>query len=432
MSLQDSSTIAADADILDGLGASAPDGEGKDRTTKDKVTTLPEDDKEEKPEIEEDKEEVKVEGTTDDEKEDTEEQPDEETLDSHAPITMKDLRAKYPEILKDFPQLRDIIFRDKAYGELFTSVEDARTAQLDSEAFSTIRDGVLKGDASSFFESIREADSKALDKLSLNLLPALHKISPDLHWKTVSPLLEDVARAMHAKGKRVETTDLGKDLMNAALYLSEFLWGDTSPVTNPIPRKAESGESEESKNLKQRESALEAKEFTNFHSSVSDEAFDSLKDLVLERGKNNRLKIDPDGVLTPFIKNTITDKIISEVNDKMKKDASYQRFMSSLWTKARKEGYSKEAKSRILSAYLERARQLVTPIRNRLIAEVSGSTSAGAQLKTSRAEATGGRREPGMSGKDGNSKVSLPESSKIDWSKTSDLDILEGKAVLRK
>ena len=68
--------------------------------------------------------------------------------------------------------------------------------------------------------------------------------------------------------------------------------------------------------------------------------------------------------MTDFVKDAITDKIIDKVGSTIAKDQFFQRQLASLWKKAQREGFNSEAKSRIISAYLARAKKIVPSVRS--------------------------------------------------------------------
>src|SRR5437763_300329 len=76
-------------------------------------------------------EEGKVEGKVEEEEDKGPEKEEEEEEEEHGIVgrpTFKDIKAKYPNLFKDFPDLRDMVFRERDYSELFPTVEDAKEA----------------------------------------------------------------------------------------------------------------------------------------------------------------------------------------------------------------------------------------------------------------------------------------------------------------
>jgi hypothetical protein len=341
--------------------------------------------------------------------------------------TLPEIKAKYPNLFKDFPALRDVYFREREYSELFPSVEDAREASLNNDAFSSIREGVLSGDVSNFLSAVREID--ALDKISDNLLPSLYKASPDAHWRATTPLMENIVRSFFNEGTLRES----EDLQNAALHLSHYLFNDSGAIAKgeKTLRPAQVPNEEKVK-LENDRKEFETQRFTSFHGDVASEAQRGLKDLILERGQHNKLKMDPDGQLSEFMKNTLVEKIAEEVGKQMSSDKTHMSLVNSLWARAKKAGYQGDWKSRILSAYLARAKSLVGPVRSRLVSEALGTTTDVGIKKAEKVAQINGRKEPGQGGRNALEAPKTYDAKKIDWSRTSEDDFLNDNITLKR
>lgn len=384
---------------------------------------------------------IEDEPQTDDEPEqelETADDEPEEHIADDKPIyekpTIAQLKEKYPDILKTFPALRDVYYREKAYSELFPTMEDARAASEDSESFGNIRRGVLEGNLNNFFSAVKEASPESLDKIAGNILPTLNRISPELHEKATIPLLENLVRAVYREGARFGDSEQGNNFRNSALWIAQFLFGEGSndivsgkKSLVPIP-DAKSPVTEQQKELDR----IKGERASEFLTSTEQGIFSSLKDKIMERGFQNKLKIDPDGVMTDFMKTTIADRIMQEVQSTLAKDPAHMRYMKGLWTKANEAGYTSDWKSRITNAYLERAKSLVPAIRNRLVAEALGTGAALNNKKLDASKKLAKRVEPGNGGQAPNGKAKVYNAKQIDYRKTSDMDILNDNVTLRK
>lgn len=343
--------------------------------------------------------------------------------------TIRQITTAYPDFFKKFPSLKDVYFREAEFTKIFPTVDDAREAVTNAEAFSEFRESALRGEPSALLDAIREADPQALDRFAVNILPSLHKLSPETHWQAVLPLLENVTRSLYKEGMDLGDTDRGKDLMNAARYLSKFLFGETEIAEGKKTNVKAPEKSSREIELDEREKNYEIQRYTDAYRSVDADASKGLSDLILERGQHNKLKIDPDGVMSDFMKNSVADAISAEVRKAMRADKVFTAHMNSLWKKAKELGYTSESKSRILSAYLERAKQLVPSIRNRKVAEALG-TSEGKPNGAPKPRIA--RREPGTGGGEGRGGNRIPRANEVDWTKTSDEDFLNDRVTLRK
>lgn len=372
------------------------------------------------------------------------EEPEEEEIEEKPPVaddkplhdkpTLAQLQEKYPDILKQFPALKGIYYRERQYSELFPTMEDARVAVENDEAFKTFRESALSGDLTDVLDAVREADPKSLDKIASTILPTLNKLSPELHWKASLPVLQGLVQAVYQEGMRYGDTEQGNNLKNSAAHVAQFIFGNNFEdiVTGkrsliPQPEKR-AEESPEAKQLKE----MQATRASEFYTQTEQAIFTGLEAKVMERGQHNKLKIDPDGVMTDFMRDTVRDRIMIEVKKALEADPGHMRYMRSLWTKAKDAGYVGDWKSRIQSAYLERAKSLVPAIRARLVAEALGTTAANNNNKSATLKKVAARKEPGGSGQVPNGAPAKLDPKSIDWRKTSDMDIMNGTATLRK
>jgi hypothetical protein len=379
------------------------------------------DDKVEK--IEDDKEPLKVDAETDEEEveekeEETEEKEEEdktpkEELAPHERPSLAQVRAKFPEFFKEFPQFKDIIYREQEYTTLFPTISDAREAADNNEAFVEIQNDLFKGDGTKFLSALQE--TKQLDKFSRNVLTSLYKVSPEAQWNAVAPVLQNAIRAFYNDSE-------DENNRNAALRMSKFLFGTheiaegkRSAIKEVRDEPKEDNEEKEWKNER----------YNTFNIDTLQSTYEGLNTQIMD-------KIDPDGVLSTFMKDAIAEKCISEVRRQLEKDGDHMRYMKSLWTRAEKNGYTSADKSSITSAFLARAKALVPNIRRKLIAEALG-TSAKINLKKQEVVDKGQlRKEPGSSGKAVSNGNKVYNPRQIDFSKTSELDIINGTVTLKK
>lgn len=419
-------------DVENGTTDTADDlsllAEGEDTVTEKAPEKAPEKKVErpvEEPEPEEQEEEVSEEEETPEEEPEPEETKD---LAPHERPSVAALKEKFPTIFKEFPALRDMYFREKEFSALFPTVADAKEASDNNVAFSGLRDSVLSGDSAALFTAMSETDPKSLEKFASKVLPSLYSRNPDLHFKAVTPLLENVARQMYNNGKKSGNANM----MNSALYLSEFIFGEDG-VAKGEKTFTPKEEAKPDTSVADERAAFLVEKFTAFNNEVTTDGTKGLSDLILEKGAAGKLKIDPEGVFSKFIRDSISDKIIAEVNEQMSADKAHMAYMNSLWSKAAKDGYKGDWKARIISAYLARAKSLVPTIRTRLVSEASGTTSDASKGKLKIMEKTASRRETGSGGRDANRNGSKTYDPKtIDWDKTSDADLLDDKPSFKK
>jgi hypothetical protein len=144
------------------------------------------------------------------------------------------------------------------------------------------------------------------------------------------------------------------------------------------------------------------------------------------------------------VKSAVIDKTLGEFINSLKGDKAFQVRINGLWKTARAANFSEASKKQIVEAYTARARQTIRSLRARFVQEAGGRNKAtlkkgniSAKTEKSeekREEQREDREKPrkrnfdshGRSGKTGSGRESVLDSSKIDYSRTSDEDILSG------
>lgn len=329
----------------------------------------------------------------------------------HERPTIEAIKKEFPEIFKKFPSLKDAFFREKQFSEVFHTPAEARNAATVVEDYNSLRDDVVNGNGEKLLPALKESDS--LEKFSKSFLPNLYKIDKDAHWKVILPVLEDVVRASFNEGNRTKNDDL----KHAAMHIAQFLLGDMSIAEgkNSLVEK----EQPENNKVKEERQAFENERYNTFNIDVHEQIYNDLTKSIDKGFK------EEDG-LTDFMKKSIRSEILAKVVSTVKADVAHTRYLDKLWKEAKANGFRGDDKSRIINASLARAQSLIPGLRRQLIGEALGSSPLEGQKRKEKVEVTNSRREPGSSGRNSDPKARVPAAKQIDWSKTSDMDILNG------
>jgi hypothetical protein len=335
--------------------------------------------------------------------------------------TFKEIKEKYPDLFKTFPALRDAFFRESEYTKVFPTIEDAREAAEDLGILSTIRDKLIAGDATTLFESTKEADPRSYAKLVRGVLPALYKMDQDAYAQAITPPIENLLRTALREGK----ANGNEDLENSARHISQWFFGtDDVALGKTTTVKKEDTESPEAQRLQKERTEFEARKYNEAYQTVIADR-DAYMERVVLKG------LDPDDELSPYIRKTLVRDIITEVDRVLLKDKAHLSLMNSKWRRAKTEGFSKDSLSSIVSAYQARAKSLVPSIRAKLKSAALGK--AGDVKNTRRSEEIQDRSKKELPvGRPGVTRDRLPSPRDIDWRATSDADILDGKIKTRK
>lgn len=362
---------------------------------------------------------------TDEETPEDEEEPDEEKPEDDEPEGAKDskkdepepelkkavfkqVKAKYPELFKEFPELRHAFFREQEYSKLFTTVKDAEEAKSAVQNLEFINEELLEGRTENLLRMVANTDVASYRKLVENFLPTLAQLDRDSYYGIAQPVIEHALRAALAEG---ESTG-NKNLKLAAQHVRRFLFGshefpkagEEKPATNPEAERA----------IQERDSLLNSRR-VEYQQEVGTKVQADFKSLVMDG-----LKLEG---ASEFTKNKIVEEVMSQVGNALAADENHMRAMSILWNRAART-LDPRLKARIAETYLTRAKELIPSIRAKVVAAAMGKTPTKPNTKPGPKRITGGG-SPGV----GKQKL---DPKKIDWSQTSDMDILNGKPTFKK
>lgn len=370
-----------------------PEEEVKEEETEEET---PEEETDEQAEGEEEEEE-KVE-----EEDETDETDEELENDS----VYQQLKKRDPKILKEIPELRSVIFREQKYTELFPSIEEAKTAREQAEVFSNYERDMMSGNSENLLEALNKSDKKSLEAFVANFIPTVEKQSKDLYLGMIYPEFKKMLRAaLKSEDER---------LITSAKNLNWFVFGDTNVDADAGLKPAKKDDRDEE--ISKREQAMEERLHRSFAEDVGTTADKRLRGIARSAFK--------DSDMSALLQNSLTDEIVRRVDKLITQDARHMGNINHLWVQARRAGFTTEWKDRIISAYLSRAKVLTPKIRQQVLSEAKvSSKSSGEPKKEVKRISSGGALQKG-SGK-------TTDPSKVDWSKTSERDFLEGKAVLK-
>lgn len=350
------------------------------------------------------------EGDGEDEEEEQEPETAPEEIQGGRP-SLKDVKAKYPQIFKSFPGLKDIYYREIAYQRVFPTVHEATVAAQDAEVLSSIRDSIIEGDSSALAAAIKEESPEALKKFGGEILRTLYAADQDAYWEAVNPLVQKMARTLYKKG-----TDTGnQDMQYAAMYFAEFFAGDQDVATGGKSIVNEAEQIARKAIMEHRQTAKK-EAWGSFERDTEQHAIGTLKG---EIGK----ALEKESDIPDFFRGQLVDQIYREVATQLNADRGHLQRMDSLWKKAART-MSQADKTSITTAYLARAKQLITTSRNKLLTQMRGQTSSVA--KTDKLRNIADRREPRQQGRTGAPNNARIDSKNVNYDKMSDEEIISG------
>lgn len=395
-----------DQDLEDPDTVDDDEVEGDDEDKVDDIDDADEGDDAEVDELD-DEEESEEKGDEDEEEEEGKKKDDEE---GDTDVTVQSLKKAYPDILKKFPDLRNVIYRENAFRQLFPSVKAAEEINGRSEDLAVIEAHLIQdGDAKWFAEVMKARGGENYKKFYKRVIPALFETDRELYREVTQPILQLALHAALSEGKKSGD----KNQVIAAKLMSKFLF-NTDEISLP---------DSDDPDLRVQERVNRERE--EWLTEVSREAVTE----IYEASRESLLVDAAEGLpknLTKWQREKLVEDIADKVDALIQQDPSAVQNLKSLFARARQSRYSRESKARIKSAYLARAKNLLPKVKARLLAQALGTKPStkgeGTQVKKRFQGQGGGGKPTGRT----------PNADQIDWDKTSDEDLLAGRPTLKK
>lgn len=379
------SGVASPEDLLDDI--LTPDDDALDTEDKDDKETK--DDKDDKAK---DKDKDK---DIDDEIELKEDKENDDTIDAEdikidTPPRKKELLKAYPDLLKKFPYIEKMMYRDKQYQELFGSFDDAKDASEKADVLDGFEKNLLSGSTEELFGRIKESDPKAFDKVVDNLMPTLFKIDKEAYYGIASDMVKRVIVRMVTEGKRINN----EQLQDAAALVNQFVFGSSEfepPKDRTKPAQDDELETERAKFQSERlEAAIE---------EVGTRVTNTIKNTVTEY-------IDPKGEMTAYEKKNAIADALRIIDEEIDGDKSFKQQLDKLWKASIGDKLSQKSKDRVRAVWLGKAKTLlktaITKARAEALKDRKGSRKSSDDTESdnrSRRPIPTGHSAPSRSGK---------------------------------
>ena len=376
------------------------DDDGKEKDEEQEGQDKGSDDEEERIEEGDEKEDEKPKVEA---KEDKEEDIPENKIPS-----IKAIRKEYPEFFKKFPHVRAAIAEHQQFRGVFDSVEDAREASQHQQNFMDVSAALFRGDFGNLLDEMEKSEKESVPRLVKKILPTLLEKNRDLYMDATEPAIKLFIKAAHDRGN----SEGNKNLANAALHLAQFLTGKAEipqAEMRPDPRDEE---------FNKKISDFENAKLQDATGQVDSAIGTQLASLVEKA-------IDPNNVMKELTKKALVRQVISDIVEETSKDEAHHSRMQRLWGNAKRSSYASGHLSRIITASLERAKQVLPTYARKVRDEHGIKTNNGEKPKPLVARPVGGSQSSPKTIRETNPR-------KIDWTKTSDEDVLSGKAVLKR
>lgn len=340
----------------------------------------------------------------------------------------KDLKEKFPEALKQFPQLRSAIFKAAQYEQFYPTVQDAQEAAAISQVYNQMEVEVSKGNIAPIINSLRKNAPEALKSLAQGFMETLG--DRELQNIAAEPVIRGALQQMLTDA--VNTRN--KNLELTAKYAINWLYGvRDGKLPPPVARGAkEDPLAGERATLQQERATLAQQRFHNVQQPIIADTEDSVVKYI---GKH----IDPDKKMTEFTRDAAVKRVFDELTAKLVADPGHMRRITHLWNQIRQNpSLAASLGPEIRRAFAGSAKPhlptLISAARAKALG-VTGKAPTPGNPKRQPVLAGGGSGRVGVGGNGGVVKgVSLGniKPSDINYDKTSEDDILNGKVTLKR
>ena len=364
------------------------------------------------PESEENEEEI-----------DKEKEEDEGKDSKEKELAFKEVTKKYPKLFKDFPHLRHAFFHAKEYREIFPTVEEAKEAIEHLDNYKQIEGALSRGEVADVVDvlnSFKGVGEGVVENFATNFLSSVRKMDQDLYYQVITPELVNFTRTLFDAGLRNDNDNL----KNAALVASMHFFGDPKVASGEKQLNLNKEPKKKDETLERERASFKNERYSTFYNDVVQDSDKRINSLVMNG-------IDPKEVMTEGVKELVAERVIKEIGKTLASNSAHKNRMNSLWKKASAENFTGSWKTKIISAYIEAASEIMPKIRSSVRANVLG-------IRDRQPDRNGVEREdkiiPRQSGSDGKTRLNgnkKLDPKKINWSKTSDLDLFNDTVTLK-
>jgi hypothetical protein len=289
-------------------------------------------------------------------------------------------------------------------------VEDAREAVEELTNYRALAEDLKTGDPEKVIDTLYRENTTAGRRFINDFLPTLHRKNREAFAAITGPVLKNMLRAAYNTG----STSKSERLQQAALEIHEFVFGDTE-IGKPLANPGTAINDPEKEQLKKERDEILRTRFVETRDRVA-----ASSNRVLQETVESMLGDS----LSDWEKRAITREVFETLGNRLANDKAHQQLMASLWKKAEKSNFAREFESRIKTVYLSRCKLEIPAIVKKIRSEALRGKP---KVKATPRRTTGTPRIG--DGKSGGSRTQINQ-NEIDWSKTSDRDVLNGKFTL--
>lgn len=326
-----------------------------------------EDDKDEDDKDDEDEEEDRVKLKEDDEEDDEEKEKldlkdeDEEDKKVTAPPKVKEIEKEFPEFFKKFPFIKRMMFRDRAYTEMFGSFDEAKEVYNKVERLNEFESQALNGDIKDYLSSIKEANPKAFDTVVDTFFKQLAEVDKSAYDDITQNFARQIINGIADEAKRKDNKELNK----LARDLYEWLFDESADKPTHMEYKIRV---KQEKSEEQNKIDKERQEFLKERFEVARDGLSNKVDNILKATIGEY--IDPRGQMSGFEKKTAIVETLKRLHQRIGQDGAFRKNLDRLWKASMNEKFSENSLIGIKKSYLGKAKTLLTSVIKEVRTEV--------------------------------------------------------------
>lgn len=272
-------------------------------------------------------------------------------------------------------EFRQVFHREKAFTETFPTVEEAKIAADKAGSFDYIATELSNGNVAALVQNL---NSEELTLFSKNVLGSLREADENAFKLATAPIISELLHSAVEYAKSNNDENLEKSAYNIAKLLFGVKFGQLPPRGNNRPNPEVERERAKFVDATNR---LAAQQKGQFLESADKSIKNRLEKEILS-GLSD--------VENEYLKKGILRDTLDEVKSLLNNDKAFNEQMGRLVSQAEKSGYAPEHMTRVVSAYLNRAKAIAARSRTKFKSSALGKQSAkSTEKKNPRVEGTG-------------------------------------------
>jgi hypothetical protein len=313
---------------------------------------------------------------------------------------------------------------------MYPTLEDAKAAREDQTALESFDQGFYSKDPAeqaTVLQGMHKEDPVAFRNVMARVPQVYSELDPEgykLHLAT--PIVQDTLQNLRARAVEQGGAE-GENLKNAVDVLAMRLFGRNAEqlragevFADPRAAKLDSQE----KSLSQREAAFQQTQFEGFHRATND----AIVTQVVDQIKTTVDKVLEGVKITAGAKQEMIGLVYKQIDKTLRANRDLRAQLRREFRGER----TQEQQEKIVGLMLGRTRPLLRTTAQRVISDYTKNVLGLNQARLSKQRTTAGR--PDITGKGGSHPAHVPgvKPGQVDYDKTSEDDILDGKVTVRK